>query len=44
VVREWVGAGGEMNQALYAHINNKRKMKKKINLYPLLNQIKKIKK
>jgi hypothetical protein len=25
-----VGAGGEMNQALYAHMNNKRKMKKKI--------------
>jgi hypothetical protein len=29
VVREGVGAGGEMNQALYAHMNNKRKMKKK---------------
>jgi hypothetical protein len=28
-VREGVGAGGEMNQALYAHMNNKRKMKKK---------------
>jgi hypothetical protein len=30
---EWVvrggGQGGEMNQALYAHMNNKRKMKKK---------------
>jgi hypothetical protein len=29
---EWVvreGVGGEMNQALYAHMNNKRKMKKK---------------
>jgi NaMN:DMB phosphoribosyltransferase len=25
VVREGVGAGGEMNQALYAHMNNKRK-------------------
>jgi hypothetical protein len=25
----WV-QGGEMNQALYAHMNNKRKMKKKI--------------
>jgi hypothetical protein len=24
-----VGVGGEMNQALYAHMNNKRKMKKK---------------
>jgi hypothetical protein len=24
-----VGAGGEMTQALYAHMNNKRKMKKK---------------
>jgi hypothetical protein len=31
VVREGVGQGGEMNQALYAHMNNKRKMKKKIN-------------
>jgi hypothetical protein len=31
VVREGVGAGGEINQALYAHMNNKRKMKKKIN-------------
>jgi NaMN:DMB phosphoribosyltransferase len=30
VVREGVGVGGEMNQALYAHMNNKRKMKKKI--------------
>jgi NaMN:DMB phosphoribosyltransferase len=29
VVREGVGAGGEMTQALYAHMNNKRKMKKK---------------
>jgi hypothetical protein len=29
VLREGVGAGGEMNQALYAHMNNKRKMKKK---------------
>jgi NaMN:DMB phosphoribosyltransferase len=28
VVREGVGAGGRMNQALYAHMNNKRKMKK----------------
>jgi hypothetical protein len=26
-----VGQGGEMNQALYAHMNNKRKMKKKEN-------------
>jgi hypothetical protein len=26
--RGW-GPGGEMNQALYAHMNNKRKMKKK---------------
>jgi hypothetical protein len=31
VVREGVGAGGEMNQALYAHMNNERKMKKKKN-------------
>jgi hypothetical protein len=29
VVREGVGAGGEMNQVLYAHMNNKRKVKKK---------------
>jgi hypothetical protein len=29
VVREGVGTGGEMTQALYAHMNNKRKMKKK---------------
>jgi hypothetical protein len=29
VVREGVGAGGRKNQALYAHMNNKRKMKKK---------------
>jgi hypothetical protein len=31
--RGWYGRGwgqwGEMNQALYAHMNNKRKMKKK---------------
>jgi hypothetical protein len=26
--RGW-GQGGEMNQALYAHMNNKTKMKKK---------------
>jgi hypothetical protein len=26
--RGW-GQGGEINQALYAHMNNKRKMKKK---------------
>jgi hypothetical protein len=26
--RLW-GQGGEMNQALYAHMNNKRKIKKK---------------
>jgi hypothetical protein len=29
VVREGVGAGGEMNQALYAHMNNKKEKKKK---------------
>jgi hypothetical protein len=29
VVREGVGQGGEMNQALYAHMNNKRKKEKK---------------
>jgi hypothetical protein len=29
VVREGVGAGGEINQALYAHMNNKKKKKKK---------------
>jgi hypothetical protein len=27
VVREGVGVGGEMTQALYAHMNNKRKKK-----------------
>jgi hypothetical protein len=27
-VRGW-GQGGEMNQALYAHMNNKRKTKRK---------------
>jgi hypothetical protein len=27
VVREEVGQGGEMTQALYAHMNNKRKKK-----------------
>jgi hypothetical protein len=30
VVREGAGQGGEMNKALYAHMYNKRKMKKKI--------------
>jgi hypothetical protein len=34
VVREGVGAGGEMTQALYAHMNNKRKKK---NLFPELS-------
>jgi hypothetical protein len=29
VVREGVGAGGRNEQALYAHMNYKRKMKKK---------------
>jgi hypothetical protein len=28
VVREGVGQGGEMTQALYAHMNNKRKKNK----------------
>jgi hypothetical protein len=28
-----------MNQALYAHMNNKRKMKKKKKEYPFLAQI-----
>jgi hypothetical protein len=28
-IRTVWGQGGEMNQALYAHMNNKRKMKKK---------------
>jgi hypothetical protein len=28
LMRGW-GQGGEMNQALYAHMNNKRKRKKK---------------
>jgi hypothetical protein len=35
VVREGWGQGGEMNQALYAHMNYKRKMKKKTNLEEL---------
>jgi hypothetical protein len=39
VVREGVGAGGEMNQALYAHMNNKRKMKKKIRTIVARNQL-----
>jgi hypothetical protein len=30
VVREVVGQGGEMTQALYAHMNNKGKKKKKV--------------
>jgi NaMN:DMB phosphoribosyltransferase len=29
VVREGVGAGGEMTQVLYAHMNNKIKKKEK---------------
>jgi hypothetical protein len=30
-MKEWkkIEQGGEINQALYAHMNNKRKMKKK---------------
>jgi hypothetical protein len=36
-----VGAGGEMNQALYAHMNNKRKMKKKIIKLDKINRKKK---
>jgi hypothetical protein len=31
VVREGVGTGGEMTQALYAHMNNKIKKKRKEN-------------
>jgi hypothetical protein len=31
VVREGWGQGGEMTQALYAHMNNKRKRKKNKN-------------
>jgi hypothetical protein len=37
VVREGWGQGGEINQALYAHINNKRKMKKKKKVHKWLN-------
>jgi NaMN:DMB phosphoribosyltransferase len=33
VVREGVGAGGEMTQALYAHMNNKRKKIRKKRKY-----------
>jgi hypothetical protein len=44
VVREGVGQGREMNQALYAHMNNKRKMKKKRKVILLsLKLLKKIK-
>jgi hypothetical protein len=41
VVREGWGQGGEMNQALYAHMNNKRKMKKnkKIKINFLKNKL-----
>jgi hypothetical protein len=38
VVREGVGQCGEMNQALYAHMNNKRKMKKKKKKKDLVNE------
>jgi hypothetical protein len=34
VVREGVGAGGEVTQALYAHMNNKRKKKEAMSLCP----------
>jgi hypothetical protein len=33
VVRGRWGQGGEMNQALYAHMNNKRKRKKNIDVF-----------
>jgi hypothetical protein len=36
VVREWVGQGGEITQALYAHMNNKRK---KNNVREIANRI-----
>jgi hypothetical protein len=37
VVREGVGEGGEMTQALYAHMNNKTKTKQKeVNHFALL--------
>jgi NaMN:DMB phosphoribosyltransferase len=36
VVREGVGVGGEMTQALYAHMNNKRK---KYSVQETLNSI-----
>jgi hypothetical protein len=32
------GQGGEMNQALYAHMNNKRK-KKKLSYFPIYRSI-----
>jgi NaMN:DMB phosphoribosyltransferase len=35
VVREGVGAGGEMTHALYAHMNNKRKKKKNFDTFKL---------
>jgi hypothetical protein len=37
---EWVvreGVGAEMTQALYAHMNNKRKMKKKKKIQTIVN-------
>jgi hypothetical protein len=37
VVREGVGTGGEMTQALYAHMNNKKKIKKKLKNFKNLN-------
>jgi hypothetical protein len=38
VGRGW-GQGGEMNQALYAHMNNKRKRKKKKSLVFILGDL-----
>jgi hypothetical protein len=41
---EGVGQGGEMNQALYAHMTNKRKMKKKFPFGRLPPQMKEFEK
>jgi hypothetical protein len=38
VVREGVGHGGKMTQALYAHMNNKRKRKKNKIKYEFLTE------
>jgi hypothetical protein len=43
MVREGWGQGGEMTQALYAHMNNKTIKKKEENMHKQLNELKKYK-